>query len=152
MWSLFEDEKELKPLVFSNGKTQADVVKEVLDSIKEGYKIIFIKGQCGTGKSAIALNLARHLGKTSIVVPIKNLQEQYKNDYTSKKYILHNGKKLKISSIVGRKNFKCKFLEENPISETKPREIDSKLTEIFEPFQRIRKNLSNQDKSCDNNL
>ena len=98
MLSLFEDEKELKPLVFSNGKTQADVVKEVLDSIKEGYKIIFIKGQCGTGKSAIALNLARHLGKTSIVVPIKNLQEQYKNDYTSKKYILHNGKKLKISS------------------------------------------------------
>ncbi len=50
MWSLFQDKKELKPLVFSNGKTQEDVVKEVLDAIKQGYKIIFIKGQCGTGK------------------------------------------------------------------------------------------------------
>src|SRR3989344_434939 len=154
MWSLFEDEKELKPLVFSNGKTQADVVKEVLDSIKEGYKIIFIKGQCGTGKSAIALNLARHLGKTSIVVPIKNLQEQYKNDYTSKKYILHNGKKLKISSIVGRKNFKCKFLEENSkILEPKIKETNAILTEIFEPNQVHRKNFAAKNEiSCDNHF
>ena len=50
MWSLYEDEKELKPLVFSNQKTQADIVQEVIQAIKEGYKIIFIKGMCGTGK------------------------------------------------------------------------------------------------------
>jgi Rad3-related DNA helicase len=152
MWSLFEDEKELKPLVFSNGKTQADIVKEVLDAVKEGYKIIFIKGQCGTGKSAIALNLARHLGKTSIVVPIKNLQEQYKSDYTSKKYLLHNGRKLKISSIVGRKNFKCRFLEENPLDIENPKETNLKLTEIFEPSKNIKKSFSKKDTSCDNSF
>ena len=50
MWSLYEQEKELKPLVFSNGKSQEDIVREVLESIKQGYKIIFIKGMCGTGK------------------------------------------------------------------------------------------------------
>ena len=118
MWSLYENEKELKPLVFSNGKSQADIVKEVIEAVEQGYKIIFIRGMCGTGKSAIALNLARKLGRTSIVVPIKSLQEQYKKDYsgeTGKKQILLNGKNLRISSIVGRQNFKCRYLQENDI-------------------------------------
>ncbi|MDD5193422.1 MAG: helicase C-terminal domain-containing protein [Candidatus Nanoarchaeia archaeon] len=153
MWSLYEDEKELKPLIFSNGKSQADIVKEVLDSVKEGYKIIFIKGQCGTGKSAIALNLARHLGRTSIVVPIKNLQEQYKNDYTNRKYILSNGKKLKISSIAGRKNFKCRFLEENPmLFKPKLKETNSRLNEIFESPSFIKRDIQKNENSCDNNF
>ena len=78
MWNLYEKEKFLKPLKFSNGKTQEDVVKEIVNSIKEGEKIIFVHGVCGTGKSAIALNVARNLGKSSIVVPGKNLQKQYK--------------------------------------------------------------------------
>ena len=95
MWSLYENEKELKPLVFSNGKTQEDIVEEVCAAIKEGHKIIFIKGVCGTGKSAVALNLARRLGKTSIVVPIKSLQEQYIKDYSEQKYILKNTEKLR---------------------------------------------------------
>ena len=81
MWSLYQKENFLKPLKFSNGKTQEDVVKEVLESIKEGNKIIFIHGMCGTGKSSIALNIAKNLGKSSIIVPGKNLQNQYKKDY-----------------------------------------------------------------------
>src|SRR3989344_2321568 len=114
VWNLYEKGKFLEPLKFSNGKTQEDVVKEVLNSIKNGEKIIFIHGVCGTGKSAIALNLAKELGKSSIVVPIKNLQMQYKKDYESEKYLLkNNGEKLKISVIIGRQNHKCKFLEEN---------------------------------------
>ena len=80
----------LSPLTFSNNKTQEDVVREVLDSIEKGEKIIFIKGMCGTGKSAIALNLARHFSKTSIVVPIKSLQSQYEDDYSNKKFVLKN--------------------------------------------------------------
>jgi len=125
MWSLYERKeddsgkganlfnysgKELEPLKFSNGKTQADVVKEILDSIEAGDKIIFIKGVCGTGKSAIALNLARHFKKTSIIVPIKSLQAQYEKDYTQKKFITKkNGNPLKISVIKGRNNFRCPF-------------------------------------------
>jgi len=104
------DGEELSPLKFSNGKTQADVVKEILDSIEAGNKLIFIKGVCGTGKSAIALNLARHFKKTSIVVPIKSLQQQYETDYTKKHFILKKDKKpLNIAVIKGRNNFRCPF-------------------------------------------
>ncbi|MFH0712084.1 MAG: helicase C-terminal domain-containing protein [archaeon] len=104
--------EELKPLLFSNNKTQADVVKEILDAINAGNKLIFIKGVCGTGKSAIALNLARHFKKTSIIVPIKSLQEQYEKDYTKNKFILKQNKKpLDIAVIKGRNNFRCPFAE-----------------------------------------
>ncbi len=153
MWSLRNNEKELKPLVFSNGKTQEDIVKEVLEAIKQGHKIIFIRGVCGSGKSAIALNLARNIGKTSIVVPIKSLQEQYINDYTKKLHILDKAKKrkLKISPIVGRQNFKCRFLEENQIlHQTALKEKNMNLFDIFQPGS---KQLTDQkkDTSCDNN-
>jgi len=104
-WSLHEDNKPLKPLLFSNGKTQGDIVNQIVNSIKSGRKIILLHGVCGTGKSAIALNVARQLGKTSIVVPVKGLQRQYEEDYTHKKYVLKpNGKKMKIAMITGREN------------------------------------------------
>ena len=102
MWSLYENNKELKPLVFSNGKTQEDIVNEVIKSVKNGDKVIFIRGVCGTGKSAIALNIAKELGKASIVVPVKALQKQYEDDYTEKMYLLKkNGQKLNINVITG---------------------------------------------------
>ncbi len=104
-WSLFENDKKLPPLKFSNGKTQEDVVKEVVDLIKKGSKVVFIHGVCGTGKSAIALNISRVLGRGSIVVPIKSLQRQYENDYINGKYLLkENGGKLKITIITGKDN------------------------------------------------
>jgi len=117
MWSLYQDDKYLKPLVFSNGKTQETVVKEVLESINQGVKIVFIRGVCGSGKSAVALNIARELGKTSIVVPGKALQNQYKHDYEGRKYLIKNNtsekpEKLKIKVITGRKNHKCRYLEQ----------------------------------------
>ncbi|HIH33653.1 MAG TPA: DEAD/DEAH box helicase family protein [Nanoarchaeota archaeon] len=89
-WNLYEEGRLLPPLKFSNGKTQEDVVNEVLAAIKEGHKVIFIKGVCGTGKSAIALNIINELGRGSIVVPVKALQNQYTNDYTNKLYLLKN--------------------------------------------------------------
>src|SRR3989344_6361996 len=110
IWSLYNQEEYLEPLVFSNGKSQLDIVKETIKAIKEGHKIIFIKGICGTGKSAIALNIAKELGRTSIIVPVKPLQKQYEEDYTHKLHLLKdNGKKLKISVIDGRNNHKCVF-------------------------------------------
>jgi Rad3-related DNA helicase len=146
MWSLHDNEKELKPLVFSNGKSQADIIKEVDEAVKQGYKLIFIKGVCGTGKSAIALNLARHFGRASIVVPIKSLQEQYTEDYTKNKYVLRANSKLKICSIVGRKNFKCKFLEE----ETMPVYLKEKNSTLYEIFEESEKSKKESDNSCDN--
>jgi Rad3-related DNA helicase len=104
-WSLYQNNSFLEPLRFSNGKTQEDIVKEIHDTIKSGKKIILVHGACGTGKSAIALNLARVLGKASIVVPVKNLQRQYEEDYTSKKYLIKkDGTRMAIAVLTGRDN------------------------------------------------
>ena len=104
-WNLYENNTFLQALRFSNGKTQEDVVKEVVNLIESGKKVILLHGVCGTGKSAIALNISRVLGKSSIVVPIKSLQKQYEKDYMGGKYLLKsNGHKLKIAMITGRDN------------------------------------------------
>jgi len=103
-WSLYQGEKRLEPLKFKNGKTQEDVVREIVD-LSKNHKVIFLHGTCGSGKSAIALNVARILGKSSIVVPVKALQTQYEEDYIEKKYLSKpNGKKMKIAMITGKSN------------------------------------------------
>jgi len=150
-WNLYEEEKFLEPLKFSNGKTQEDIVNEVLNLIANGKKIIFIRGVCGTGKSAIALNIAKNIGQTSIVVPGKTLQNQYKEDYESKKYLLkENGEKLKISVITGRNNHKCKFLEDKEIViPAVKREINANLNDIFEFSDEEIKKKKQEDISSD---
>lgn len=164
MWSLNENNCELKPLVFSNGKTQEDIVEEVIESIKQGHKIIFIKGVCGTGKSAIALNLAKEIGKASVVVPVKALQKQYEDDYTNKKYLLKdNGQKLKIKVITGRANFFCPYLQEhedemqgsstNSIDFAElTKEEDSKLSDFYRAAKKQTGNRITNDNSCNNYL
>ena len=109
-WSLYKNGQIMPPLKFSNNKTQEDVVEEVVNLIKGGTKIIFMHGVCGTGKSAIALNIARVLGKAAVVVPVKGLQRQYKEDYMEDMFLLkENGEKLKISMITGRANHDSVF-------------------------------------------
>ncbi|MGK0209606.1 MAG: Rad3-related DNA helicase [Patescibacteria group bacterium] len=120
-WDLYErnDESEgifdvsgdlLPPMKFTNGKTQEDIVADIKEAVDSGYKIIFVHGVCGSGKSAMALNLAKHYKKTSIVVPIKSLQDQYETDYTKKMFIKKpDGKPLDIAVIKGRNNFKCRY-------------------------------------------
>lgn len=111
-WSLYKGKNSLKPLVFSNGKSQLNVAEEVVNAIKDGHKLIFIKGVCGTGKSSIALNIAKEIGRSSIVVPVKVLQKQYKEDYTENLYVLKDdGNKLKITVIDGRNNHSCAYME-----------------------------------------
>ncbi|GAG16784.1 unnamed protein product, partial [marine sediment metagenome] len=134
-------------------------------AIRNGHKVIFIKGVCGSGKSAIALNLAKEFGKASIVVPVKALQKQYEDDYMNKKYLLkENGEKLKISVITGRSNHKCPFITENPedfdeiIGETPKIERNAKLNEFSESSELNGFNdekmliaKKTDDFSCDNN-
>lgn len=152
-WSLFDEKKgELRPRAFSNGKNQEDIVNEAVAEIKSGAKIIFIHGTCGSGKSAIALNIAKEIGRASIVVPIKNLQRQYENDYSHKKYLLKkNNEKLKISMITGRANHKCPYLEDNKkeIMLTRAKEKNASLFDIFENKQNSGKSAEN-DSSCGN--
>ena len=156
VWSLYqkagEKDKFLEPLEFCSGKTQDQVVQEVINLVDRGENIIFIHGVCGTGKSAIALNIARELGKASIVVPGKSLQNQYKQDYEGDKYLLkEDGGKLNISVMTGRRNHPCKFLEDNkgaiPIIK---REVDSRLHDIFEgKHEEIKEKIGN-DASANN--
>jgi len=152
MWNLYKNNQFLKPLVFSNGKSQEDVIREVLDAISKGTNVIFIHGVCGTGKSAIALNIARKLGKSSIVVPGKSLQAQYKKDYEGDTYLLKDNKeKLGISVITGRNNHECQFLKDNKNAIPKiKREENSKLHDIFEKLRSDAEEEISQDISADN--
>ncbi len=151
VWSLCSKEGILAPLRFSNGKTQEDVVNEVLRTIDNGNKVIFIHGKCGTGKSAIALNLAKEMGKSSVVVPGKNLQAQYKKDYEEDKFLEKaKGKKLQISVITGRKNHLCQFIKDND-SIVPRKEVNSKLYDIFEGKREKMQELRNKGKTADNN-
>jgi len=177
-WSLYDGEKFLEPLEFSSGKSQEGIVDEVLAEVRNGHKVIFIHGVCGTGKSAIALNIAKELGKTSIVVPGKNLQMQYKNDYEGRKYVLKKNpfnnidkgispelekignikEKLKIHVMTGRNNHKCKFLEDNQNAIPKViKEVATTLSDSFmkhlEKIEGKKENVQNRltkDKSADN--
>ena len=112
-WSLKDKEgNDLEPLMFSNGKTQEDIVNDVLKAISDGHKVIFLRGICGSGKSAMALNIAKKCGRASIVVPVKYLQEQYQTDYTDNfKVLKDDGTPLKISNLTGRNNFDCIYSE-----------------------------------------
>ncbi len=139
MWSLCENDTSLKPLIFSNGKSQEDIVKEIIKAIDEGHKVIFIRGVCGTGKSAIALNLAKEIGKASVIVPSKALQKQYEDDYMSKKYLLkQDGQKLKIRVITGRANHICPYLQDQEnmqkLVQKEKEEKDSKLSDFGDDF------------------
>ena len=49
-FNLYNNGERLNPLVFSNGKSQEDIVNEVISHISKGQKVIFIRGMCGTGK------------------------------------------------------------------------------------------------------
>jgi len=122
--------------------------------VEEHYN--FIANGIITHNSAIALNLARYFGKTSVVVPIKSLQEQYTKDYTQKLEVLDKQKikPLKISSIFGRKNFQCKFLEENQDSNEnlKTSTIKETNAKLFDVYQGTRTSHSPKEKdlSADN--
>lgn len=149
MWSLYENDSSLKPLVFSNGKSQEDIVKEIIEAIDEDHRVIFIRGVCGTGKSAIALNLAKEIGKASVVVPSKALQKQYEDDYTSKKYLLkQDGQKLKISVITGRANHICPFLQvqKNMQGLVQKEQKDFKLSDFRDDFENNNGNNESDEK------
>jgi len=139
-WSLYNKDGFLEPYKFSNDKTQLEIVEEVIEAVKEGNKIIFIKGSCGSGKSAIALNIAKELGKTSIVVPVKGLQKQYEDDYTNNLYILKNNKKLNIKIISGRQNHKCLYKTCNADDKDLPCKIEIKEKNFFLIKEYLEKN------------
>lgn len=107
MWNLTKANGDIiQPLMFSNGKNQEDIINEILNKFEGRDKLVFLSAQVGSGKSVIALNLINSYNKGIIACPTKVLQDQYRNDYDSKKYHIND---LKIEILKGRNNFQCPF-------------------------------------------
>ena len=104
---LNRENKLVKPLQFE-GKTQLDVVKEIVEAF-DSYDFVFLISPTGTGKSLIALaTIYNAFSNGIVVVPTKHLQKQYYNDYNplNGKFRIPN---LRINFILGRNNFICPY-------------------------------------------
>lgn len=101
--------RPLHPLLYSNGKTQEDVVNEIIEALDD-HDIVFLVGGVGTGKSAIALHIIDHYGKGIISTPTKILERQYTEDYCGTQSMRvgdPDGSSLNINLLMGRTNFPC---------------------------------------------
>ena len=109
-WNVTDREgNPVNPLEFE-GRTQADVVKEIIDAFGS-YDIVFFVSPTGTGKSLIAMNvIANAFSAGIVVVPTKHLQKQYYNDFNpeSGKFKIPG---IDIRFILGRNNFRCPNVE-----------------------------------------
>ncbi len=112
LWSLYDKKDNyLDPLEYSTGKNQRDLVKEIIEEFKEN-EIVLLEGMVGTGKSAVALNVAKELGRAIFSVPTKPLQDQYIEDYEKNLRVRKNKKSIEIEFIKGRNNFYCPYSDE----------------------------------------
>jgi hypothetical protein len=130
-WTLYNKDRQYLPfLVWIGGnqkKCAEDIVKVLNDKKydekgKEIQKKVMLDSKCGSGKSAIVLHVLKESGRAIIIVPSKVLQEQYRRDWGGKSdgseeggnYILKkDGTKLKIGTMLGRRNFACRFSNNN---------------------------------------
>lgn len=65
---------------FPPRKSQELVINAIEDAYKT-KKIVVLEAPVGSGKSAIAMAIARWLGSSHILTPRKSLQDQYYNDF-----------------------------------------------------------------------
>lgn len=110
--NFYSGEKKLDPLTYSDGRDQADVLKEVVDTLKTS-DLVWLDGKVGSGKSVLGLRAALELGGGIVSVPTNALSDQYYRDYyRGNKYFLKpNGKRAQISVFKGRGNFTCPHKE-----------------------------------------
>ena len=73
---------------------QLDIIQDINDAIKKGYKYIILEAGTGTGKSAIATTLAKMYESAYILTMTKQLQAQYSNEFD-------------FPLVKGRGNFAC---------------------------------------------
>lgn len=102
----------LEPRRYSSGKTQTDLIEEILEAFR-GNDIVFLRGTVGSGKSVVGLGAILELGRGIVSVPTKVLSDQYAASYEGDKYFLKgDGSKAKIGILKGRRNFRCLYQEE----------------------------------------
>ena len=73
---------------------QLDIIQDINDAIKKGFKYIILEAGTGTGKSAIATTLAKMYESAYILTMTKQLQAQYSNEF-------------EFPLVKGRGNFAC---------------------------------------------
>ncbi len=74
---------------------QRDILKDIDQEMRSGYKKIVISAPTGSGKSAIGIALANSLHSSFIVTASKSLQDQYVHDFKH------------LRSVKGKSNFAC---------------------------------------------
>lgn len=89
------------PANFSPREIQKDILRNVDEKIKSGYKKIILSAPTGVGKSLIAGAVAKHCGDSFIVTATKHLQDQYIRDMDF------------LKSVKGKSNFPCRKLMKN---------------------------------------
>ena len=62
-------------------ETQIDVIEQIDYHFSRGKRFIVLQSPVGSGKSAIALAVARHFQSSYILTPRKSLQDQYYEDF-----------------------------------------------------------------------
>ncbi|MEW6221894.1 MAG: helicase C-terminal domain-containing protein [Candidatus Hadarchaeota archaeon] len=109
---LYEKGGPLKPRRYSSGKTQTDLIGEIVDAFDES-DVVFLKATVGSGKSVVGVRTALELGRGIVSVPTKVLSDQYAASYEGEKYFMKKkGGKAKIGILKGRRNFSCFYAKD----------------------------------------
>ncbi len=85
---------------------QKKVLDDIDQSLKSGYKFLFLEAPTGFGKSAVAVALSRFLGSSHLCTSTKDLQNQYSRDFSY------------LYEVKGRNNFPCIVKEDMGINES----------------------------------
>ena len=83
------------PSTFVPRDIQRDILLDVDEKIKSGYKKIVLCAPTGVGKSLVGATISRHFGRSFTVTASKHLQNQYVQDIP---FLL---------SVKGKQNFPC---------------------------------------------
>ena len=79
---------------------QESVINEIEAAFKAGYKMILVEAPVGSGKSGVAMAVARWAGSAHILTPQKSLQDQYYDDFSMYSVLMK-----------GRSSYPCVFYE-----------------------------------------
>lgn len=84
-------------------RSQVKVLHAIQEAFEKGYKNVLLEAPVGSGKSAIAITVAKYFGNAHVLTPRKSLQDQYLEDFGD-----HG-----ISLMKGRGAYPCTFPSEN---------------------------------------
>lgn len=73
-------------------RSQEQVIKAIEQAYKDGYRNVLLEAPVGSGKSPIAITVAKYFGEAHILTPRKSLQNQYLEDFSEEDLVLMKGR------------------------------------------------------------